>query len=546
MKKYLKNTMNGRTPQNQPLTDTQVKNSAGGYVWALDNWAQLRRFLILGSEGGTYYITEQQLTLDNVKAVRECIQEDAGRVVDEIIAVSTQGLAPKNDPALFVLAMVASFGNDEGRKLAFSVLPKIARTGTHLFSFASYISTMRGWGRTLRNGIANWYTEKESRSLAYQMVKYRQRAGWTHRDLMRKAHPKTNDETMNALMKWVTHRDETEWATAPQSPDDEGQTFIWAYEQAQRAQDVTTIVRLIEEYNLPREALPTNWLKERQVWDVLLQKMPMTAMIRNLGNMTKVGLIKPNSDASRMVVQRLTDVNRLRKARVHPISVLSALRVYQTGAPMKGRAYNPWYTPEKVWEPVQTVVDALDQAFEMAFQAIEPSNKRTLLALDVSGSMQMGMVAGVTGLTPREASTAMAMVTARTEPDYQIMAFSNKFMPLNISAKMRLNDALGAVSNLPFAGTDCALPMVTAMKKGWEVDTFIVYTDNETWYGNVHPAEALREYRQKTGIDAKLIVVGMLGNKFTIADPNDAGMMDVVGFDASAPAVMSAFARGDI
>ena len=41
-----------------------------------------------------------------------------------------------------------------------------------------------------------------------------------------------------------------------------------------------------------------------------------------------------------------------------------------------------------------------------------------------------------------------------------------------------------------------------------------------------------------------LIVVGMLANPFTIADPTDAGMMDVVGFDTAAPAVMADFARG--
>jgi len=38
----------------------------------------------------------------------------------------------------------------------------------------------------------------------------------------------------------------------------------------------------------------------------------------------------------------------------------------------------------------------------------------------------------------------------------------------------------------------------------------------------------------------------MTSNGFTIADPNDAGMMDVVGFDSAAPQVISNFARGEI
>jgi 60 kDa SS-A/Ro ribonucleoprotein len=61
--------------------------------------------------------------------------------------------------------------------------------------------------------------------------------------------------------------------------------------------------------------------------------------------------------------------------------------------------------------------------------------------------------------------------------------------------------------------------------------------------GSIHPDEALRRYRERTGIPAKLVVVGMTSSGFTIADPNDAGMLDVVGFDAAAPNVIAAFAR---
>jgi 60 kDa SS-A/Ro ribonucleoprotein len=39
-------------------------------------------------------------------------------------------------------------------------------------------------------------------------------------------------------------------------------------------------------------------------------------------------------------------------------------------------------------------------------------------------------------------------------------------------------------------------------------------------------------------------VVGMVSNGFSIADPSDGGMLDVVGFDAAAPAVIADFIRG--
>jgi len=62
----------------------------------------------------------------------------------------------------------------------------------------------------------------------------------------------------------------------------------------------------------------------------------------------------------------------------------------------------------------------------------------------------------------------------------------------------------------------------------------------------VHPHQALAEYREKTGIPARMSVVGMTATDFTIADPEDPGSMDVAGFDSAVPALLVDFARGDI
>jgi 60 kDa SS-A/Ro ribonucleoprotein len=187
------------------------------------------------------------------------------------------------------------------------------------------------------------------------------------------------------------------------------------------------------------------------------------------------------------------------------------------------------------------VIDALDKAFYKTFKTVEPTGKRLVLALDVSGSMAGGMVAGVPGLSPLVASAAMALVTAATESDVTIIGFSSQMVRLNISARQRLDDVVKTVSGLPFMGTDCALPMLWALENGVKADAFVIYTDSETWFGNIHPAQALREYREKTGIPAKLIVVGMVSNGFSIADPTDGGMLDVVGFDTAVPQVMNDF-----
>jgi 60 kDa SS-A/Ro ribonucleoprotein len=539
MAKYLKQfTKQIATPQMQPIPGTnQVRNSNLGYVWEASAWDRLKRFLVLGTEGGSFYASQQTLTAENANHVLQCIREDGVRVVRETLAISDAGRAPKNDPAIFVLALVAAHGSVEARRAAFEALPKVCRIGTHLFQFAEYVQSFRGWGRALRRGVASWYEMMEPRSLAYQVVKYRQRDGWTHTDTLRLSHPVPADETRGAIYKWVTKRDQATWARDLTPPEQDALAFIWAFERMQAAEDVDTVLKLIADYDLPREALPTQWLNEPAIWEALLAKMPMTAMIRNLGVMAKVGLLKPLSAAEQTVVDRLGNADLLRKARIHPIAILSALRVYARGRGVRG---------DGQWESTPRISDALNDAFYLAFGAVEPADKRLLLALDVSGSMAGGEVAGVPGLTPRDASAAMALVTAKTEPQYGMVAFAHQMEPLNISPKMRLDDAVKAVSNIPFGGTDCALPMLYALEKKLEVDAFVVYTDSETWHGKIHPAQALWQYREKTGIPARLIVVAMIANRFSIADPNDAGMLDCIGFDSATPQIINDFARGEI
>ena len=549
------------TPQAQPIPgSTQAPNSAGGYTWQVDDWTRLDRFLILGAEGGTYYIGERDLVKQNHDALVRCIQADGVRAVNRIVEISDSGRAPKNDPAIFALALVAAHGHAETKALAFQSLGKVCRIGTHLFHFAEYVNALRGWGRGLRNAVGRWYVTRDADDLAFQAVKYQQRDGWSHGDLLRLAHPKAPSRAHEVIFRWilaganglgkrtVTRRVQgkprvTKYAAVGELPK-----RIAVFEQAKRAATKAEIVALITEHGLPREAIPTQWLNQLEVWDALLQHMPMTALIRNLGKMTSLRLIKPLSDAAKLVVTRLSDEPALQRSRIHPLAVLLAEKVYAQGHGEKG---------DLRWKPVSKIVDALDAAFYATFSNVEPCGRPVLLALDVSGSMGASRIAG-SCLTAREASAAMALVTAATEPECEIIAFSAPagggfggmhgggepgITRVNLSPRMRLDDVIKRIDAIPIGGTDCALPMVWARREKLSVSGFITYTDSETWSGDIHPAQALRQYRGEFVPDAKAVVVGMTSNGFTLADPNDRGMLDVVGFDASVPAVIADFVR---
>lgn len=525
------------TPQSQPADPRQVPNSAGGYTFTVAPLERLRRFLVLGTDGGTYYGSERELTLANAEVVLGWARDRTIELVDEVVAISTAGRAPRNNPALFSLAAAASLGDAEGRRAALAALSKVARTGTHLFVFAGYIEQFRGWGRGLRRAVADWYVSRPVDEVAYQAVKYRQRGGWSHRDLIRLAHPATDEADRKQLFDWICGR------------SIEGPEIVEGFQKAQSARTAREWVAVLDRYpSLSWEMLPNPALAEAAVWSKLLANgMPQTALMRQLPHLTRLGLLAPLTETLDMVVSQLTDSERLHKARVHPANVLVAARTYTSGASARGQSS---------WEPVGQIVDALDAAFYAAFATVRPANKRTLLALDVSGSM-MSPLSGLP-ITAREVAAAMALVTASTEPRTTTVGFTaatyrarpglfrrnarlDGMAPLPISPRQRLDDVLRTVSGLPFRTTDCALPMLWATANKVKIDTFVIYTDNETWAGNVHPHQALRRYREWSGIDARLAVVGLTATDFTIADPADPGMLDIAGFDATLPTLLTDF-----
>ena len=321
------------TPQSEPLNERQVPNSAGGHAFPVDDMTRLQRFLILGSEGGSYYADERKLTLDNVKAVKRCItaSEESGiNAVTEIARISKSRRAAKPGPGLFALAMAASYGSDKVRKTAFDFLNDVALTGSHLQMFIDYIGPMRGWGRGLRKAVGNWYMQRPLKDAVYQAVKYRQRYNWTHPDLLRKSHP-VGDGPWGDLFAWITH------GTMPHE-DDRNFPLIRAYEEAKIA-TTPRLSTLIRDNRLSWEMVPSEMLDKQMVWEALAQDMPMTALLRNLATLTRVGVIAPMESAE--VCETIKNIGTMHK--IHPIAVLttSELSLHRCPAAKARRVATP-------------------------------------------------------------------------------------------------------------------------------------------------------------------------------------------------------------
>ncbi|MFV8750686.1 TROVE domain-containing protein [Nannocystaceae bacterium ST9] len=536
-----------RTRQSEQADPKQRRNAGGGFSFVLDDAARLDRFLILGSDRGTYYVSARALTIANARCVERCLASDGPGAVEQIARVSEQGRAAKNDAAIFALAIAAGHADPSTRAAALAAIPRVCRISTHLFQFVDAVQHFRGWGRGLRRAIARWYLDKDPQALAYQVVKYQGRAGWSHRDVLRKAGGAIGPHSLEheAVLRFVVdglagfdrdrtiRRGEREVGYGSIARDRLPE-LILAVDELNHTSDPRQAAALIRRHRLTHEMVPGQLKQSAEVWAAMLEHMPTTAMVRSLGKLTEVGVLAPFSDATKQVVAQLGSPERLAKARLHPLAVLTALRIYARGRGERGKLS---------WTPVSAIVDALDRAFYACFANVEPAGKRTLLALDVSGSMGAGEIAGLPGITPAVGSAAMAMLTLAREPQVESIAFSTRIEPVQLRRETPLDQVVRQLAGIPMGGTDCAQPMLWAHDRKLPVDTFVVYTDSETWHGQIHPHQALQRYRDRMGIPAKLIVVGMTATEFSIANPDDAGMLDVVGFDTAAPAIMAGFSR---
>lgn len=513
------------------LTRQLVTNLSGGLVHKITPETLLNRYLIMGFTSNKIS-TESKATEDpiDISEIIGLIESRGPYVVDTIVHVSDSGRAKNNDPALKLLALCLTYGNTYTKRLAGDAVMKVVRTGTHLFHFVDFLNHYRGWGRAAKRAVASWYTGRTNNALTTQLLKYKQRDGWSHRDVMRLAHPKPprDNETASALYKYAVRG----FDAVREHPDLPGMVHVV---EALPDMDEAGIIPAIRNFNITHEMLPTEMKNNPNVWKALIPNMGLTALLRNLNKITSLGILS-DSNVLDTVIHKLVDEGGIRANRIHPLSVLIAWQAYGTGG------QDSRFLSNLTWFPNQDILQALEVMFYSSFQFIIPSGKNHLLALDVSGSMGSNYCIGAPLISCAMASSVMAMATVRSEPNCRIMGFSHQLVDLGITKEDTLNETLKKVMMRNFGGTDAGIPVDYALQHKLDIDCFSIYTDNETYAHRSVPSAQIKKYRGVMNKpDTKLVVCGMAVSNFSIADPNDFGMLDLAGFDAATPSIISDF-----
>ncbi len=451
---------------------------------------------------------------------------------------NSDGRAINNSAPIFALVLLSMGEAPEAKKAFAEIFPQVVRTGSHFYEWLNYTKSLRGFGKIIRECGRTWLSRGDVKALAYQLLKYQQRQGFSHRDALRLFHVKPITEDHQALFKWVVKG----WDTLPAEIPSQPLSQIWWYEWLKRNPDRTH--EAIAKGHLTHEMAAPVGKMDKQAWQLLFEEMPIGAMLRNLGSLTELEVLTTSSKHqlnSRKNLDRIESIlnNRehLRKGRIHPIDVLKALKTYQSGGRL-GRS-------QKTWEPVPRIVDILEKAVELSFDTLQPTGKTFMHAVDVSGSMSWGVVQSV-GLSCCEIATVMSLATAKAEKNYMIRGFADDFRDLEITAKDSFSSAIKKASNQNFGGTDASVAYDWMIKKKFYADVICFWTDSESWTGSKHPSQALLEYRKKVNPHAKAVYITLAPYQISLVDPQDPNSWDLGGFDPSTPRVIQMIANGEL
>ena len=354
--------------------------------------------------------------------------------------------------------MAAGLGDEATRQAALEALPQVCRTGTHLFQFATFVEGFRGWGRSLRRAVGRWYAAQpvgRARLPGGQVPPAR------GRDAPRPAPPgapgargssagnprlDVSDEHAR-LFEWIVRGGETGRPAAP------GRGLRPRAGGGDAGGEAAALIR---EYRLPREALQTGAPDlagglggaARRHADDGADPQPGDD---DAGRRARAGLGR-HGEGGRAARRRASaSAGRActrsrcsrRSARTRPAAVCAAAA---SGA------------------RCATIVDALDAAFYAAFGNVEPTGKRLLLALDVSGSMASARRRRAGPDAARRVGGAGAGDGRDASRDYEIVGFfagergceaavarasagygEHGLTPLAISPRQRLDDVVKTV-----------------------------------------------------------------------------------------------------
>lgn len=496
MKNYLKSEANNRN-ENQVLypdskNPDKIINDAGGYVFEATDNDKLMRFLVIGTND-SFYRSGEFNSKKYYDYVLDMVSNNEDVVFDAVNKVVSGNLAKSKTPTIFTIAVLMNYAKDKAK--ARELASQYIKTSTDLFSWIDFVKNTKssygsGMGRAKRRVIQEFYDMSDD-SLAYQMVKYRSREGWSHKDVMRVGHP------------FLKNKELAQFALGNDFNVNEVPSIVQGFTKMSSAKNIEDVLDILDEYkNLPWETVPTEFLKEFDVWNKLLENnaIPQVAMVRKLKVFIDNRFFHKSATFRREVESKIVDGAKNRP--LHPMNYFLAF---------SNLTYNVLNVPT-------STLDALEEAFELSFKSVPSLGEKMKICVDVSGSMVWN--------NSHIQALAAGLVLLKQEPSSEFYTFSDSESKSNITPSTSIQDALKSKFNS--AGTNIGSVIKGAIDDNKFYDSFVILTDSDVNYGH-RVDNLINQYREKVNPNAKIITIAQVTNEFSLTSGDDDKSLNIAG-----------------
>lgn len=316
------------------------------------------------------------------------------------------------------------------------------------------------WGKPIPRAVKYGFARAFKRIDSYGLAKYRaEQRGVKMVDVVNLFHPAPSARNAEALTQLVkgTLRSEGTWESR----------LTEAGKQAEGKEDKAE--------------------RKAQAWGDLLRenKLGYLALVRNLRN-----ILQDAPDALPLALSQVVDPNRVHKGRMFPFQYLVAAQAFKT----------------ERGEGKSQVLKALDEALEISVDNVPALDGRTLIAVDVSGSM--GMRANKDGVFPSEMAGIFAAALYKRAEAADLMAFEGDARYVtNVQKSMSIRQI--ATKFKPGGSTNFHSIFVQARGA---YDRIIILSDEQGWVNYKAPTSSFSMYRQRfEGVNPRIFTFDLMG-----------------------------------
>jgi hypothetical protein len=217
-----------RIPQTVGLPG-QIANNAGGFSFSLPLEQEWMRYLIIGSksENGNFYQAGGEISTCISRCILTAVEtpDTCKHLIADIADVSVKGRAAKQDMTMLALAAAIVFSpTTECKRAGLDAIQSVCRIPTHWFMLLKYIRDLsqdkktpgKGMGAGVRSAFTKLYTSRTGPELAVLLTKYKNREGWTHRDVISLLHinpADMKDDGARMVLEWFMKEDKPQRKT---------------------------------------------------------------------------------------------------------------------------------------------------------------------------------------------------------------------------------------------------------------------------------------------------------------------------------------------